>query len=123
MSFWEKIRKDVEKGVKDIEKGLKDGIQGIRKEAGVLAEEGKRKYKVFDLKSKAHKQIAELGGMVYGMSGKDKNPLLDARVKASIAKIKKTEDQIKKLGPAKKKTAKKKARKKTARKKTAKKTA
>jgi hypothetical protein len=114
MTFWEKIRKDVEKGVKDIEKGLKDGLTVIKKEAGVLAEGGKKKYKVFELKSNVQRQMADLGGLVYSMSGKDKDPLKDSRVKAAITKIKKTETQINKLGGAKKKAAKKKGVKKKA---------
>lgn len=124
MTFWEKIRKDVEKGVKDIEKGLKDGLTVIKKEAGVLAEEGKKKYKVFELKSKAQREMADLGGLVYGISGTGKDPLKDRRVKAAITKIKKMEAQISKLGGAKKKTTKKKAVKKktSAKKKSARKT-
>lgn len=114
MNFWEKIRKDIEKGVKDIEKGMKDGIKTIRKEAEVLAVEGKKKYKAFELKSTLHKQMADLGELVYSAKASAGNPLNSNKVKAAIAKIKKTEGQIQKLQSAKKKAKKKVAAKKKA---------
>jgi hypothetical protein len=125
MNFWQKVQKDMQKVQKDVQKGVRESFTVIRKKAEYLTDEGKKKYKVFDLKSKVHKHMSNLGGLVYTMSGTQKNPLQDAKVKAEIEKIKKLEDQITKLetAPVKKKTAKKKAAKKTARKKTAKKTA
>jgi hypothetical protein len=123
MNFWQKVQKDVQKVQKDVQKGVVDSFTVIRKKAESLTEEGKKKYKVFDLKSTVHKHMADLGGLVYTMSGSKKNPLQDAKVKAAIGKIKKLEEQITKLeAPAKKKAAKKKTtKKKTAKKKAAKK--
>lgn len=99
MGFWEKVKKD-------IQKGFKEGITVVREKAGELTGEGKRKYKLLDLKSKVHKEMAELGGRVY--SSKGKNPILDSKVKTVIAKIKKLETQIEKLEVKPKKTRRKK---------------
>lgn len=121
MNFWQKVQKDMQKVQKDVQKSVKDSFTVIRKKAESLTEEGKKKYKVFDLKSNVHKHMANLGGMVYTMSGTKKNPLLDAKVKAEIGKIKKIEEQITNIEavPVKKKAAKKKTARKAAKKKTA----
>ena len=123
MNFWQKVQKDMQKVQKDVQKGVKESFTVIKKKAESLTDEGKKKYKIFDLKSTVHKHMANLGGMVYTMSGTKKNPLQDAKVKAEIGKIKKIEDQISNIeAPAKKKAAKKKTtKKKTAKKKTTKK--
>lgn len=130
MDFWEKVKKDLQKGIKegvewqklkkDMQKGIKEGIEVVKegaifvkKKAGELTEEGKRQYKIFELKTKVQKEIAELGGKVYDLSSKIKNPMLDKKVKAIVARVKKLEAQIIKLEGKKKETAKK-ARKKRA---------
>jgi hypothetical protein len=120
MSFWDKVRKDMDKGFRDFEKGVKEGFTVIRQKAEMLTAEGKKRYQIFDLKSKAHKYMADLGGIVYAMKDKDVNPLADRRVKTLTVKIAKLETQIGKLEskPGKKTARKKTTRKKTARKKT-----
>jgi|Deesub1362A_J573_1020465.scaffolds.fasta_scaffold00168_30 tRNA A22 N-methylase len=110
MGLWEKIRKDVQKSVME-------GITTLREKAEELTEEGKKKYKLLELKNKVHKEMAELGGKVYGLSSKVKNPMLDAKVKSIIERIKKLEAQIKKLEAKPKKAVKKTVRKITRRKK------
>jgi hypothetical protein len=115
MALWDKVQKDVQKS-------LKEGYNAIKLKAGELTEEGKRKYKLFELKSKVHREMADLGGNVYSLSSSKKNPLEDSKVKAIIARLKKLEEQIQKIEkPAKKKARKKAALKKTVRKKAAKK--
>ncbi|MDP2168620.1 MAG: hypothetical protein Q8J64_09860 [Thermodesulfovibrionales bacterium] len=111
MGFWENVKKDVQKGLKEGQKELMEGYKAVKVKAGEISEEGKRRYNVFDLKTKVQKEIAELGGAVYGLSAMDRNPLLDAKVKALISKIQKLEAQISRLeaapnAPAKKKAAK-----------------
>jgi hypothetical protein len=123
MALWEKVRNDAQKS-------LREGLNAIKLKAEELTGEGKRKYKLFEIKSKVHNAMADLGGKVYGLSAKKKNPLEDRGVKGIITRLKKMELQIKKLEkagkkkPAKKKPAKKKAaRKKAVKKKAAKKAA
>ncbi len=114
MSFWEKVKKDVPKS-------FREGVEVIKLKAGQLTTEGRRQLKLFDLKNRVHKEMADLGGAVY--TSKNTNPMADAKVKKILDKIKKLESDINKLEkpkkPAKKKTAKKKsAKRKTAKKKT-----
>ena len=97
MSFWEKVKKDLEKGIKEGISFVKEGATVVMEKAEELTEEGKRMYRVFELKTKVQKEIAELGGKVYDLSSKIKNPLVDAKVKANITRIKKLESQIMKL--------------------------
>lgn len=87
MSFWEKVSKDVQES-------LKEGLTVLKQKTGELTEEGKRKYKVFDLKHKVHKEMAELGALVYGLSGSGSNPMGDASVQSAIDHIKALEEQI-----------------------------
>lgn len=111
MSFWDKVSKDFSKGVSD-------GLEVLKLKTAELTEEGKRRYNLFDLKSKAHKGMTELGGIVYDLSKTTKTPMNDPKVKAAISKVKKLEDQISKLErktKTKKKTAKKVAKKKITR--------
>lgn len=113
MDFWEKVKKDLQKEIKAGVAFIKEGAATMKKKTEELTEEGKRQYKIFELKTKVQKEIAELGGKVYDLSSKIKNPMLDKKVKAIVARVKKLEAQIIKLEGKKKETAKK-ARKKRA---------
>jgi hypothetical protein len=64
---------------------------------GELTAEGKRQYKMYDLKAKIHAQMAVLGGRAYDVLDGKKNPATDGTVKAVFAKIKKLEAQLSKL--------------------------
>ena len=97
MNFWEQVKKDLTKGSKEVMSALKEGATVVKEKAGELSDEGKRQYKVYDLKSKVHKEIGELGGAVYDLSSKVKNPMLDTKVTAIISKIKKLELQISRI--------------------------
>lgn len=117
MNFWEKVKKDMQKGIREGLAIVKEGAAVVKEKAGELTEEGKRQYKIFDLKTKVQKEIAELGGKVYDLSSKVKNPMLDSKVKAVVAKIKKLETQITRLeGKAKPQAKKTAAIKRTSRK-------
>jgi len=104
MSFWEDVKKGLQKGVKEGVYLLKEKAIVVREKAEELAEEGKRRYKIFELQTKVQKEIAELGGRVYDLSSKLKNPLFDKKVKSLIARIKKLEKQVTKLEKEKKVT-------------------
>ncbi len=119
MAFWEKVKKDLQKGWKEGFEAFKEGAIVVRKKAEILTEEGKRRYNIYEIKTKVQKEISDLGGKVYELSSKGGNPLLDKQVKTIITRVQKYEVQIEKLEakakvPSKKKAAKRvvKARKK-----------
>jgi len=114
MDFWEKIKSDIQKGIREGIGIVKEGAIVVRTKAEELTEEGKKRLKVFELKTKVQRDLSELGGKVYALSAKGKNPLLDSKVKAVITRVKKAEARIvtlegKKAAPAK--TAKKRSTK------------
>ena len=111
MSFWDKVKKDIQKGLKEGMAFVKEGATVVMEKAEELTEEGKKRYNIFELKTKVQKEITELGGKVYDLSSKKKNPLLDNKVKANISRIKKLEVKIDKLEGVRKKAATKKSRK------------
>ena len=88
-----------------------------------LSAEGKRQYKMLALQLKIQTQMTELGGRTYDVLNKKKSPETDRKIKAVFVKIKKLEEQLRKLDAAKKtKTAApKKPAKKTGKKTSAKK--
>ena len=105
MDLWEKVKRDVQKGVKE-------GIAAIKGKAEELGTEGKKMIRLFELKTEIESEFTELGGRVYSLSAKAKNPMLDKKVKAVINRIKRLDAQIVKLEGKKKTTVKKKTVKK-----------
>lgn len=94
MDFWDKIRKDLQRGVDEGVAFVKEGAAVVQKRAEELTEEGKRRYRLYELKTKVQKEISDLGGKVYDLSSKVKNPMLDAKVKAIKARIVKLQAEI-----------------------------
>lgn len=94
MNFWEYVKKDLQKGLREGIDYLKEGAAIVKVKAEELTDEGKKRYKIYELKTKVQKEISDLGGKVYDMSFKEKNPMQDKRVKAIIARIKKFETRI-----------------------------
>jgi hypothetical protein len=114
MDFWTKVKGDLQKGVKEGLEAVRESASAVRKKTEELTEEGKRRLKVYDLKRTVQREIAELGGRVYDLKEKSKNPYLDARVKGTMARIKKLEDRIARLeGKAKEAVKKRVTKKKT----------
>ena len=97
MNFWEKVKEDLQKGLEEGITVVKKGVAVVKAKAEELTEEGKKQYKIFALKAKVRDEIADLGGRVYDLSSKVKNPMLDRKVKTIVAQIKKLETQITKL--------------------------
>lgn len=98
MGLWDKISKDIRKGIDEGIAAVKQGANIAVVKAEELAEEGKRKYKIFELKQKIHSSFTELGGRVYDLSSQSsKDTLRDTKVRSIISDIKKTEAQISKL--------------------------
>ncbi len=118
MNFWEKVKRDLQKGMDESIAFVKEGAAVVMKKAEELTDEGKKRYILYELKSKVQKQIAELGGQVYDLSSKTKNPMLDSKVKDIVARIRRLETEILKLegkqSPVKKSPVKKAGAKKTA---------
>jgi hypothetical protein len=117
MDFWEKVKNDIQKGIKDGAAIVRQGVTVVREKAEELTDEGRKRLKLLDLKMKVQREVSELGGKIYDLSSKVKNPMLDKKVKAVISRIKKLEIQIAKLedrakGTLKKKTPKSKAKSK-----------
>ena len=121
MGFWDKLRRDIKKGVDEGLNAFKEGTTAIKERAGTITDDLKKRVKVFELKQKIQVHLTDLGGRVYELSSdKRKNPLADVKVKGIVDKIKKIENQISKLEA---KIVKKATRAVKTTKKTAKKTA
>ena len=97
MSFWKEVRADLEEGVKEGIEVIKEGATFVKEKTEELTEEGKKRLKLFELKAKVRKEMTELGGQVYDLKFRVKNPLGDSKVKVVIERIKKLEDQIMRL--------------------------
>jgi len=97
MSLWNEVKADLEKGVKEGIEIIKEGATFVKEKTEELTEEGKKRLKLFELKAKVRKEMTELGGHVYDLKFRVKNPLGDSKVKVVIERIKKLEDQIMKL--------------------------
>jgi len=94
MDLWKKVKEDLQKGIEEGITYVREGASVVMKKAEELTEEGKRRYKLYDLKTKVQHEITELGGRVYELSSKVRNPILDSKVKAIKARIKKLEAEI-----------------------------
>lgn len=113
MSFWDNAKKDFQQSLKESVHLLKEKAIIIKEKADELTEEGKKRYKIFDIQMRIQKEVGELGGRIYDLSSKSGNPLLDKKVKTLIARIKKLESLIIKLkGKNKKESTRSKARQK-----------
>jgi hypothetical protein len=107
---WKKLKSDVGRG---LEKGMvaaKKGAIVAGKKAEELTDEGRRQVRIMVLKSKVHNGISELGARVYALTGRrSRNPMLDAKVKDMVTKIRKYEAEITSLEKKRRATPRKKA--------------
>ena len=94
MSFWEKIKTDLEQGIVEGIDMLIEGAAFVKKKTEELTEEGKKRVNLFELKIKVRKEMTELGGRVYDLKHQEESPFLDSEVKEIIGRIEKLEDQI-----------------------------
>ncbi|MFH1124009.1 MAG: hypothetical protein V1758_10170, partial [Pseudomonadota bacterium] len=63
--LFDKIKKDVKKGIEGGIAVVKEGASVVSGKMGELTAEGKRQYKMYDLKAKIQSQMTVLGGRVY----------------------------------------------------------
>jgi hypothetical protein len=123
MSFWDKIQDDLKKNLQEGLEIFKEGSSVVTDTLEKFTEEGKKKYKVFNLNMKVQEDFAKLGGEIYDLiSKKSKNPLGNTKVKSIIVKINKLEKNISSLESKDTKKTVKKTAKKTVKKRTVKKT-
>jgi hypothetical protein len=87
------VKKGTEEGIAVI----KEGASVVSGKMGGLTAEGKRRYKMFDLKAKIQSKMTELGGRAYDVLDSKKSPAADSKIKAVYVKIKKLEEQLSKL--------------------------
>lgn len=102
MSFWDKIQKDVQKG-------MTEGWDAFTKMTHELSEEGKKKYSVYSMKTGVHREFYRLGGLVYELNKAGADPMKNALVKSTLQTIKKLEADISKVETGKPASAKKKS--------------
>ena len=82
--FWNKVRGD-------IQKGYKDSVDFLKVKTEVITEESKKKYKIYEHKHKAHKQISELGALTYEIINSGGSLDKNAKIKDIADKINKIE--------------------------------
>jgi hypothetical protein len=97
MGFWDEVKRDFQQSLKESVHLLKEKATIMKDKAEALTEEGKKRYKIFDIQMRIQKEVGELGGRIYDLSSKSGNPLLDKKVRALIVRIKKLEMQVAKL--------------------------
>jgi len=104
MSFWEAVKKDLQRGLREGIEAFREGAVYIRQKAEILTDEGKRQFKLAELRSNVQKELTELGGAVYDAAGRMENPLLDRKVKSSLNRVKKLEAALSRLQGAQRQT-------------------
>ncbi|GBE06133.1 MAG TPA: hypothetical protein ENH45_02780 [Nitrospirae bacterium] len=95
MDLWEKIQKDIKTNIKEGLSIVKEGSAIVSQRIEKLTEEGKKRYQVFTLNMRVRDEFSRLGGKIYGLSGKTRNPMTNRNVAAIVSRIKKLEDRIK----------------------------
>jgi DNA-binding transcriptional regulator PaaX len=101
MAFWENIKEDLKLGMKEGIDALKLGAEKAREKAGEITDEGKKRYKIYNLKKEAMEQMAELGSRMYELEKENPGFITDEMAKTTAAVIKKLEAEIVELEAAK----------------------
>ncbi|GBD99793.1 hypothetical protein BMS3Abin07_01839 [bacterium BMS3Abin07] len=130
MGFWDSIKADIKKGIDEGIHVVRESTSSVMERAEVLAEEGKKKIRAFEIKQKIQVHFTELGGKLYDLiDKKSKSPASHPSIKSLLKKIDQLKEQLTKLEekiePADKRESVKqsKTKKRAARKITVKKTA
>ncbi len=97
MTFWDKVKKDLQKEIRAGVTLVKEGAAVVKKRAEELTEEGMKQYKLMELKGRVRDWFAELGGKVYELNTKGRDPMADTSVSLIISRINKLESQIARL--------------------------
>lgn len=95
MQDWNTVKAGLEKGLSQGVTAIRKSALTLKKKAGDLGEEGKRRYAAASLRLKMNRDVFELGKRVYALMGSGKqNPLLDTQVKEIARKLRKQETTI-----------------------------
>jgi hypothetical protein len=97
MSNWEKIKEDLKIGIKEGMAAMKAGAEIVKGKTGELTEEGKRRYKLHNLRHEVKDEMAELGARVFALANERADFITDATANYNIDKIRKLEAEIAEL--------------------------
>ncbi len=97
MSFWEKIKSDLEQGIVEGIDMVREGAAFVKKKTEELTEEGKRRVNLFELKIKVRQERTDLGGQVYDLRHQGESLFSDSEFRAIMDRIEKLENQIAEL--------------------------
>lgn len=96
-NFLDKIKKDLKKGIEGGLAAVKQGATAASLKVNDLSDEGKRQYHMLKLNLKKQDLIRELGIIVHALLDSGKSVDEDKKIKATYAKIRKLEWQLRKL--------------------------
>jgi hypothetical protein len=80
MTFFEKVKKDIRKGFKEGIYLVKESAIVVKKRAKKLSKEMKERSRLYELHSQVQREMTELGGRIYDLNSKRKNPMSDKKV-------------------------------------------
>lgn len=95
-----KLRKDIEEGIKQGIVIVEKGVALVKVKAGELTEEGKKQYRMYELKTKLQKEVSVLGAKVCELSAAGAIKPVHADVKKILGRIEKIQTSLAKFAPA-----------------------
>ena len=84
---WKSIKKDLSNGLRDGLEVVMTGAEVAAKKASELTAEGKKKFKIYNIKKDIHELMAELGARVYKIKEDSTDVHSDTVVKSIIKKV------------------------------------
>ena len=94
MIFWQRVKNELERGVDEGIHMVKGSATFVKEKAHEVTEEGKQRLHLFELRTRVKREMAELGGHIYELKEKVKNPLSEEKVQNIMTRIRKMEDEI-----------------------------
>jgi len=95
-----KLRKDIEEGIKQGIVIVEKGVALVKVKAGELTEEGKKQYRMYELKTKLQKEVSVLGAKVCELSAAGAIKPVHADVTKILGRIDKLQTSLAKFAPA-----------------------
>ncbi len=92
-----KLRRDIEEGIKQGIVYVEKGVALVKEKAGELTDEGKKQYRMFELKTRLQKDIAALGAKVYALTAAGSVKPVHQDVQKLIDRIGKAEKALARL--------------------------
>ena len=97
MDVVNKLIKEIEDGVKQSINAVKARVTLVVEKADELTEEGKKQYRLYELKHKRQGQFSDLGEKLHGLVAGKKLKIAHRELKTLISSIDKTNTEIAKL--------------------------